>query len=1062
MKYQDYALQNYRYLNTNKESYILMTNGASEYFRIPKRVSDDTEQILFFDRLEVRAGDIRILYYDVNKNLLTSVPELLLIKSEVVTEIDAIKYRTNYVVTMGDIREASEAGAAYFQIKASYDVYNGCAVAAFSYFNLDPVAAFKKDLPFLSQIDNSPLKEQSVRLFLLREDNDIEYALKHPDMTVTFEGSDTFTPLTTSIAQDVVIPCEGAEKGTVKSVTPQFSVDATFFAKPEYINTIGNKYGDPGREIPKGTTIFSITGTAHGYASGSTVQCIIETESGKITTVLCESPDTEDQTVSYTIEIPNTGGTYWIQPPEEGMVIHNIDLEVTFQLGDIQHIAGTDTSPSSVYYADFILPESVHYVEFTNCVEQFNTRLVCLEGQVISGSVNVNGSSAIRRTGSLQMLPDEQTINILKHDNLININTKFALEVGFKNTTPFYTDIETLWLPQGVFLVTGCNIKEELNKITLSVTFKDKSAFLNGELGGVLPASFEMNFKDVLTSEGKVEKQPILVKEMVTGLVKVYSSLEDDEIIIDIPDKTLKALMWRATQDAYLVEIEENGRFQAKLHLDYNEAIKTLNDWGVNAKLRLITYGSSIGWAYDDFTYSDKSVTANAGENVITLLNKLTNLFVNYEFFVDSLGVFRFQEKKDSVLDKSAIEYSYKFTDDNGIISTYNNSPQYLNVKNDFIIWGEQATVDGYKSPIMYHFAFDNPRTTLRRTPVSHVKEGKYTKWSIAPWVDVPAGTTHLEVKGTITRTSDGTPLAIAMYGDKLKSQVQPLWGIDEIESLNNGVVLSTARVDGAIEFLQEKKKIYIGAFDELEGFDSNLQISFYNNNTLLNIVNMTTTNCYWVKPVHFMEQVYLVGADQNYYYQELDAHLYRLVDLGASQGVRIKAWQELETNKSKASYWLDCMFDESLENQLIYVKDIGRRTKVFNNSDINCIEEEQEVVPYVINIANDTSDDGYVDMKQLSIPEYMAEGFALGGVQNGAREFIRSILHNYISFNESVSITCNPIYYLEPNTIARIDRAQASISGDYTINTFNIPLDTKSQMTIQLKRNLEMLTSDK
>jgi hypothetical protein len=159
------------------------------------------------------------------------------------------------------------------------------------------------------------------------------------------------------------------------------------------------------------------------------------------------------------------------------------------------------------------------------------------------------------------MLPDEQTINILKHDNLININTKFALEVGFKNTTPFYTDIETLWLPQGVFLVTGCNIKEELNKITLSVTFKDKSAFLNGELGGVLPASFEMNFKDVLTSEGKVEKQPILVKEMVTGLVKVYSSLEDDEIIIDIPDKAFKALMWRATKDAYLVEVEENGKF---------------------------------------------------------------------------------------------------------------------------------------------------------------------------------------------------------------------------------------------------------------------------------------------------------------------------------------------------------------------------------------------------------------------------------------------------------------------------------------------------------------------
>jgi hypothetical protein len=95
-----------------------------------------------------------------------------------------------------------------------------------------------------------------------------------------------------------------------------------------------------------------------------------------------------------------------------------------------------------------------------------------------------------------------------------------------------------------------------------------------------------------------------------------------------------------------------------------------------------------------------------------------------------------------------------------------------------------------------------------------------------------------------------------------------------------------------------------------------------------------------------------------------------------------------------------------------------------------------------------------------LNIPRELEEGLYSGGVELGGAEYIQSILHKYISFNESISLTLNPIYYLEPNTIIYVNRQNISIVGDYTIETFNIPLDVKSQMTIQCKRNLEMITS--
>ena len=53
-----------------------------------------------------------------------------------------------------------------------------------------------------------------------------------------------------------------------------------------------------------------------------------------------------------------------------------------------------------------------------------------IEGRVTGGSVNIDGSSAVRRTCSLTLVGNDLDYN----DYLWGLNTKFKLEIGIQNT----------------------------------------------------------------------------------------------------------------------------------------------------------------------------------------------------------------------------------------------------------------------------------------------------------------------------------------------------------------------------------------------------------------------------------------------------------------------------------------------------------------------------------------------------------------------------------------------------------------------------------------------------
>ena len=61
--------------------------------------------------------------------------------------------------------------------------------------------------------------------------------------------------------------------------------------------------------------------------------------------------------------------------------------------------------------------------------------------------------------------------------------------------------------------------------------------------------------------------------------------------------------------------------------------------------------------------------------------------------------------------------------------------------------------------------------------------------------------------------------------------------------------------------------------------------------------------------------------------------------------------------------------------------------------------------------------------------------------------EEIDNLLYNYGYCNENITITCVPIYYLEPNTIISAEDEQRIVNGYYILNKMTIPLTYNGTM---------------
>lgn len=340
-----------------------------------------------------------------------------------------------------------------------------------------------------------------------------------------------------------------------------------------------------------------------------------------------------------------------------------------------------------------------------------------IQGLVTGGSESINGNSAVRRTCNLSMFVKDDMYSITDVNNLISINKKIFLEVGIENKTNQYLDEKIIWFPQGTFVVNSANSSHSSSGTTISLQLKDKMCTLNGECGGTIPASTQFDEWETIDDKGNILISKPVVSQIIREAVNHFGGEQLSKIIISDIDDRIKAVMkWIGNAPVYMYWDYTDGIPSYGLTVDYNEAIS-------HAQHRMFSYGDDIGFIYTDFTFPTELI-GNAGDNVTTILDKIKNtLGNNYEYFYDISGNFRFQEIKNYLNTKQATVEIKKLSNSDYLVdmakgkraynldstlgTSYSNNPQYMNIKNDYVVWGTRKTGDGVSVPIRYHLAID-------------------------------------------------------------------------------------------------------------------------------------------------------------------------------------------------------------------------------------------------------------------------------------------------------------------------------------------------------------------
>lgn len=336
------------------------------------------------------------------------------------------------------------------------------------------------------------------------------------------------------------------------------------------------------------------------------------------------------------------------------------------------------------------------------------------------------------------------------------LKNKFKLEVGLKNEIDSnYPEI--VWFKMGIYVLTSFNVSYSVNNCSISIQGKDKMCLLNGEIGGALESPVDFGAIDEKQPNGDIIKIKLKIKDIIRNAVHVYGNEPYHNIIInDLDTYGLELLEYRYEVPLYLWTDEINsGNYVFKNALIESEtlryriegdsteqlySLKTLpnevfvslvnpltgtnsgkviiDESGNKIKIAKIEYGDTAGYRTTDLVYAGDLIS-NMGETITSVLDKIKNMLVEFEYFYNIDGQFVFQKKPSYITTMwgpdtnetrlkatGESQYSYIFKG-NELLVSFGNNPQIGNIKNDYSIWGQRETVSGEAVPVHMRYAID-------------------------------------------------------------------------------------------------------------------------------------------------------------------------------------------------------------------------------------------------------------------------------------------------------------------------------------------------------------------
>lgn len=759
------------------------------------------------------------------------------------------------------------------------------------------------------------------------------------------------------------------------------------------------------------------------------------------------------------------------------------------------------------------------------------------QGVITQGLVNVDGASAVRRTCSLTMIsPNVDVGNVYWA-----LKNKFKLSVGVENTiNNKYPDI--VWFKQGTFVFTSINMSVSANNYTINLSGKDKMCLLNGEVSGTINAStdFGQLQEETLDDKGEViiNLSDIPIVEIVKNAVQTYAGEPLSNIIInDVENYGLELLEYKAVnvenkdKDMYLLvdagidsptkgnvinmnfdgdtkkyhldsgikvclNNEKNDKNSQIVYIDRTNSgntapptiIYTENEIALN--VMRIASGETIGYRQTALTYPGELV-ANIGESLVTVLDKIKNMFSNFEYFYDIDGRFVFQKKKtyvneswnplQTLTDESYAENAayvsptvYQF-ESSSLITAFNNNPNINNFRNDYSIWGKRKTISDVEVPI-------HLRQAIAEKPIRYTsfRYEKCAENEIGDKQDLNGNWWKKKEPVIYTSSENEDTSTVDFVVDWREIIYQMALDYYNLSNLSLDSVASVKEHNA--EFYPTGKTGYEPFYIDMQGFWRQLYFPWFLNvdsdiyydnfvtlpekkkvarDYLINDKKLTANEITKVKIEQIInDKVKIKQLLKNYYGKDF---IYDIDSI--DNGIKYKKLafnKDITENPTMLNFWFDFIDIESDFGQYS-ISTIGDRSKAINDDKVNSIFLQE--TPSILLLSDkeyrqmmsgkEAQQSGYT---YIRMPEFMEKYFTISSQGKSAWDELQTQLYQYTNFAESITLTAVPIYYLEPNNRILVKDDNTGINGEYIVTKITIPLAYNGTTSITATKAIERI----
>lgn len=682
-----------------------------------------------------------------------------------------------------------------------------------------------------------------------------------------------------------------------------------------------------------------------------------------------------------------------------------------------------------------------------------------IEGRVTQGSINVDGTSAVRRTCSLSLIAEQLDIN----NFYWGLNNKFKLEVGLKNNiSTLYPDI--IWFPQGLYVFTSLNISQDLSSFNVSISGKDKMCLLNGDISGSLSSSvdfgtleeYEYNYvkmtfdtlesyekdtyylketsgyvlstgdydssKSYYRKEQRIVYTNIPLKTIIKNAVNVYGNEPIHNIIInDLEDFGVELLEYRGDSSLYLLR-DINADIFRNMSINGGQKCYTLD--GTETSLNSITVYDTLN---QNASITPTQIRLELGsENIYTVVKldygttagyRLTDLTYAGDL-IANIG-----ESLTSVLDKIVsmlgnFEYFYdldgRFVFQKQRTYTSNSWNSIINTEGDSYI-----DAAAYTSAITYTFEDGVLITSFQNAPNLQNLKNDFSIWGKRTTVsggEVPIHLRYVIADKPTYYHSITVPEGIVVNGKAVTPQV--------------GVEYSTSTLDWR-EIIYQMAKDY-----------------FQYNHVLDDFIYRVAAANYMYYPSGY------TGYEQ--YYTDLQGFWRQLYDPTVpSADYNSQTYWHVNVDKypELLNFWFDFLDSNDTELGKYKINIVGDRPKAINDSNVSAIYFRD--TPTVLFVTYDEynkmveAGDLKTGYTYIQLKDSMQNYFSISSQGVSAQDKLDDLLYNNTYCIESINIAAIPIYYLEPNTRIFVKDNKSKINGEYIVSKISLPLTFNGTMQI-------------